>query len=299
MTFLPDDPRSDADLDFASGMSRLSPEDQAALKQAIAELERSSLAIRLSAILGRQATNLASMVPASLAEVMNRAAEAAIRNSLHLAIKSLAGKPLADRRRMHKSLAVLAGATGGALGLSGLPLELPFSTTIILRSVADIARSEGHDLADPRAALACLEVFALGGGAANGTSRFRDMDLDGSSFKDGAMLETGYFALRAILAKSVSEAASYIAGRGLTSEAAPAIVRFIAQIGSHFGIAVSQKFAAQSVPLIGAAGGAAINYAFVDHFQSVARGHFTVLRLERRYGERIVRAEYDRLREAA
>ncbi|MBO0734792.1 MAG: EcsC family protein, partial [Methylocapsa sp.] len=123
--------------------------------------------------------------------------------------------------------------------------------------------------------------------------------LHGSSFKDGAILETGYFALRAILAKSVSEAASYIAGRGLTSEAAPAIVRFVAQIGAHFGVAVSQKLAAQSVPLIGAAGGAAINYAFADHFQSVARGHFTMLRLERRYGERIVRAECDRIRQAA
>ncbi|MBO0733241.1 MAG: EcsC family protein, partial [Methylocapsa sp.] len=177
MKSLPDDPKPDMGLDFASGVSRLSPEDLAALKRAITELERSSLAIRLSAILGRQATNLASRVPASLADLVNRAAEAAIRSSLHLAVRSLAGKPLADRRRTHKSLAVLAGAAGGALGLSGLPLELPVSATIILRSVADIARSEGHDLADPRAALACLEVFALGGEAANGSSRFRDIDL--------------------------------------------------------------------------------------------------------------------------
>lgn len=79
---------------------------------------------------------------------------------------------------------------------------------------------------------------------------------------------------------------------------APALVRFVAQIGTQFGVAVSQKFVAQTVPLIGAAGGAAINYAFADHFQAIARGHFTVMRLERRYGERIVRAEYDRLRQA-
>jgi hypothetical protein len=53
---------------------------------------------------------------------------------------------------------------------------------------------------------------------------------------------------------------------------------------------------AQSVPFIGAAGGAAINYAFADHFQAVARGHFTVLRLERRYGARTIRAEYEQMR---
>jgi hypothetical protein len=280
------------------GASRLSPEDRAALQRAISELERSSLAIRLSAILGRQASALASFVPAPLAETANRAAKAAIRSSLNVAMKSLAGKPLRDRRRMHKSLAVLAGAAGGAFGVSSLPLELPFSTTIILRSIADIARAEGHDLEDPRAVLACLEVFALGGQAASdGAFKFRNIHAQ-VRLKEGAILETGYFALRAILAKSVSEAASHLAGR-TTSMAAPALVRFVGQIGAHFGVAVSQKFVAQTVPLIGAAGGAAINYAFADHFQSIARGHFTVMRLERRYGERIIRTEYDQMRRAA
>jgi hypothetical protein len=281
------------------GASRLSPEDRAALQRAVSELERTSLAIRLSAILGEQARTLASFIPAPLADMANRAAQAAIRLSLNLALKSLAGKPLQDRRRLHKSLAVFAGAAGGAFGVSSLPLELPFSTTILLRSVADIARAEGHDLEDPRAVLACLEVFALGGRAASeGRDHFRDNDTQNARLKDGAYLETGYFALRAILAKSVSEAASYLAGRGTASVTAPALVRFVAQIGTHFGVAVSEKLAAQSVPLIGAAGGAAINYAFADHFQAIARGHFTVMRLERRYGERIVRAEYDQLRRA-
>ncbi len=284
---------------FPRGASRLSPEDRAALQRAVGELERTSLALRLGAILGEQALNLASLIPAPLADMANRAAQAAIRLSLNLALKSLAGKPLQDRRRLHKSLAVFAGAAGGAFGVSSLPLELPFSTTILLRSVADIARAEGHDLEDPRAVLGCLEVFALGGRAAtDGSFNFRDSDAQDARLKDGAYLETGYFALRAILAKSVSEAASYLAGRGAASMGAPALVRFVAQIGTQFGVAVSQKFVAQTVPLIGAAGGAAINYAFADHFQAIARGHFTVMRLERRYGERIVRAEYDRLRQA-
>ncbi|MGB9655552.1 MAG: EcsC family protein, partial [Pseudolabrys sp.] len=46
-----------------------------------------------------------------------------------------------------------------------------------------------------------------------------------------------------------------------------------------------------------ALGGAAINYAFIDHFQSVARGHFTVRRLERKYGKDTVFDAYERLRQ--
>lgn len=282
-------------VEFPPGASRLSRDDLAALERAMRELERTSLAIRLSAMLGWKGSALASIVPARVAEIANKAAGAAISTGLNLALRSLAGKPLRDRRRMHMNIAVLAGAAGGAFGLSSLPVELPFSTTIMLRSIADIARAEGHDLTDPKAALACLEVFALGGRV--GPDPYI---ASGASDSSGAAgVEAGYFAVRAILAKSVSDAAAYLAGRSIVSEAAPALARFVAQIGTHFGVAVSRKLVAQSIPLLGAAGGAAINYAFADHFQTVARGHFTVLRLERRYGARIIRAEYERLRKSA
>jgi hypothetical protein len=52
------------------------------------------------------------------------------------------------------------------------------------------------------------------------------------------------------------------------------------------------------MPLIGALGGAAVNYAFIDHFQEIARAHFTVRRLERRYGKDAVRTAYDKLSSA-
>ncbi len=295
-----DEPKECTGVDFPAGASRLSPEDRVALQRAISELERTTLAIRLSASLGQQASVLASIVPARLAGMANKAAEAAIRRSLDIAIRTLADQPVKDRRRLHRNLAALSGAAGGAFGLSSLAVELPFSTTIMLRSIADIARAEGQDIGDPGAALACLEVFALGGRAlSDRDSNSKDSGGAGSGTADGAVLETGYFALRAILAKTVTEAASYLASRGVASEAAPALLRLVAQIGTYFGAAVSQKLMAQSVPLIGAAGGAAINYAFADHFQTVAHGHFTVLRLERRYGAQIIRAEYGRMRQAA
>jgi hypothetical protein len=45
-------------------------------------------------------------------------------------------------RLLHKALAT---ASGGAFGLASLPIELPVSTIIMLRSIADIARSEGEN----------------------------------------------------------------------------------------------------------------------------------------------------------
>jgi hypothetical protein len=36
-----------------------------------------------------------------------------------------------------------------------------------------------------------------------------------------------------------------------------------------------------------------VNYAFIEHFQDVARGHFTVRRLERLYGSERIRSQYD------
>jgi hypothetical protein len=262
----------------------LSPEDESALRRAICELRRSSLAMRLTSLIGRQMGNIGLILPPSVAEAVNRSAEGAIRVAMAVALRSLTGASIRDRRRLHKSVATLAGAAGGAFGLAGLPVELPFTTTVMLRSIADIAQGEGEDLTDPDVALACLEVFALGG----------EVNPSGMPTQGGG-LETGYFAVRLVLAKSISESARYFLDRGLSEQAAPLLVRFIAQISGRFGVVVSQKVAAQSVPLIGAASGAAINYAFVDHFQTLARGHFTVRRLERTYGAALVRAEFDRL----
>ena len=133
-------------------------------------------------------------------------------------------------------------------------------------------------MSDPEAALSCVQVFALGG--RTGTGEF----------------EGGYFTVRGMLAKSVTEAARYIAERGIVEEGAPVLVRFIGQVASRFGVVVTQKLGAQAIPVIGALGGAAVNYAFIEHFQDIARGHFIVRRLERTYGKDVVRAEYERLR---
>jgi hypothetical protein len=42
--------------------------------------------------------------------------------------------------------------------------------------------------------------------------------------------------------------------------------------------------------------GAAVNLAFIEHFQNVARGHFTIRRLERAYGIEAVRSAYEQIK---
>ena len=102
--------------------------------------------------------------------------------------------------------------------------------------------------------------------------------------------------MRAMLAAGVTDAARHIVERGVVAEGAPAIMRFITQVAARFGVVVTQKVAAQSVPVIGALGGAAVNYIFMEHFQAVALGHYTVRRLERTYGKGPIQTEYARLK---
>ena len=59
--------------------------------------------------------------------------------------------------------------------------------------------------------------------------------------------------------------------------------------------AQAYKFAAQAVPIVGAAAGATLNTMFTDYYQDMARGHFIVRRLELKYGEDVVRTCYDRV----
>jgi hypothetical protein len=257
----------------------LSYEDQESLRYAKALLENPGLAAKITGLIGMPIEMALQRLPGKWAQVVNEATRKSLETALKAALLTLDDTPQANSWEfLHKLAVVATGAGGGALGLLGLPFELPLSTTIMLRSIADIARSEGERLRTPDAKLACLEVFALGG----------------PSKSDDAS-ESAYFLMRGALAKSVSEAAGYITQRGLVEEGAPAIVRLIAQLATRFGVNVSEKVAAQAVPVIGAAGGVVINVLFIDHFQEMARGHFIVRRLERTYDPNFVREEYERL----
>ena len=261
------------------GTDAWDPRDCADLQTAVGLLERTPFIARLTHLAGQPIEKMMAALPQPVSAGVHSAVRATVTRLLGLALKTMDGgarpKP---SLRLHKMAGGLSGAVGGAFGLSALAVELPLSTAIMLRAIAAIARSEGEDLTTVESRLACLEVFALGGRG---------------SADDAA--DTGYYAVRASLAKTLSEATQYIARKGLTDKGAPVLVRLMTQIASRFGVLVSEKAAAQAVPVIGAAGGAAINLLFIDHFQDTARGHFIVRRLERTYGKEAVQQAYRRI----
>ena len=254
----------------------MEPDDLTALQKAVQSLEHPSLAARLTNLVGKPVELIGLALPASASRAIATATSRGLALALQVALRTMPDQPVVGSQLLHKALVTASGAAGGAFGLATLPVELPVSTIIMLRSIADIARSEGEDPSDPESALSCVQVFALGGRAGS----------DDAS-------ESGYFAVRGMLAKTVTEAARFVAERGVIKEGGPVLLRFITQVASRFGVVVTQKVAAQTLPVIGAVGGAAVNYAFMEHFQDVARGHFTVRRLERTYGKEFVRSEYE------
>ena len=253
----------------------LSPNELADLRYARNLLENVSLAGRIANAVGMPIEKVFGLLPQGAADLISAATNKALQTGLRFAISTLDERSRSSVEWIHKSMVVASGAAGGAFGLPALAIELPLSTVVMLRSIADVARSEGEPIKTPEGKLACLEVFALGGQKRN---------------DDAA--ESGYFVVRAALAKTLAEAAEFMAERGLAQEGAPALIRFITQVAARFGIPVTEKVMAQSVPVIGAAGGAVINLLFIDHFQDVARGHFIVRRLERVHGPETVKAAY-------
>ena len=258
----------------------LSPEDLEDLRHAKNLLDTPGLALRIANLIGSPLDKGYKLLPAKWSETVNNATVASLEKAMDVVLVTMD-----DSRRkesasniFHKVAAAATGAAGGAFGLAALSLELPLSTILILRSIADIARNQGEDIRSPETRLACLEVFALGGP---------------SPGDDAA--EIGYFVVRTAMSKAVSEAARHMFNKGAARKGAPALVNFIAQVAARFGVVVSEKAAAQAIPVVGAAGGAAINTIFIDHFQNIARGHFIVRRLERTYGEELVRETYEKL----
>ena len=248
----------------------------AELAEARALLESPGLAVQMANLLSAPIEYIPlRQLPRGASRLVDRAARRAVESAFSAAVRTFADDvPRRPSLRLHKVAVAGTGAFGGFFGLPGLVVELPLTTTAMLRSIADIARSEGESPSRPDTRMACLEVLALGGATR------RD---------DGA--ESGYFATRAALAQQISAAARHLAG-GAAAAGAPALVRAINGIASRFSVPVSQKAIAQAAPLIGAASGAALNLVFIDHFQRVARGHFIVRRLERIHGPAAIREAY-------
>ncbi|MBK0402076.1 EcsC family protein [Adhaeribacter sp. BT258] len=243
---------------------QLSSTDLQDLKRAKTLLENPGLAIKIANLVGMPLDKVLENLPGKLNQKMEGVIQAALRKAADTAALSLQNAPgKTSSDKWHKLSAAVTGGLGGIFGVAALAVELPVSTAIMMRSITDIARSEGEDISQEATRLACIEVFAFGGSSPN---------------DDAA--EFGYYGVRAALAISAKK------------EGATILAKVIAVVAKRFSATVAQKVSAQAVPIIGAAGGAFINTIFMDHFQDMARGHFIIRRLERTYGNEAIRELY-------
>jgi hypothetical protein len=279
--------------------SALGQEQLGFLAEAADYLEHPSFLMKAANLVGKPAESIMRALPERAHALVADATQSALERALDWAVHSLSGGrwPILERwqlahgPRFHMALTAATGAVGGLFGLAGAALEIPATTTLMLRSIAQIAENRGLDLRDPETRLQCLSVFSFG-----------SPDLEA--------MESAYFSTRFGMALAVRDAAGYIVrhgvgevGSALSRGAAPALARLISQIAARFQIVIGEKLAAQAVPIAGAAMGSLINVAFTDHFNRVAEFHFGIVQLERQAGREVVQAAYreavERARQAA
>jgi hypothetical protein len=249
------------------------------LRRAVERLEKSGLAGKYTDVTGRNLERVRGKLPQPLKRKIDRSVE----KTVLYCFKFISKAPTATvvrppKRKLGIVLAGLSGGVGGMLGAPGLFVELPLITILILRAIADIARHSGEDLSTVEGRLACVEVFALGA---------RARTSDGGE---------GYFATRAKMARLTGSATYFFVERSVSGVSSPIVSRMMTEIVSRFGVALSERAVAGSLPVVGAVASGAVNALFMRYFQNLATAHFTVRRLERRYGAETIRRYYAAIR---
>lgn len=226
---------------------------------ALADRQRRANTRLMKAItfVGNQVEDGLKILPQGVRSQIDSAARSALENSFRVARASRSGKLAQTGRsaQFHKVAGAITGALGGAGGLPTALAELPVATTVIFRAVLQVAEEYGEDPEAEETRIECLRVFGAGGPG------------DGD---DG--IDTSFIGARMSLSGS-------------------ALQSLLSKIAPRFGFVVSQKLAAQAVPVLGAVAGAGTNYAFVHYYTEMAHVHFGLRRLMRHYnGDQVLDA---------
>jgi len=259
------------------------------LARAVMLLESPSLTIQLANLVGTPIEWGMARLPKAARNKVQGLVQVALSKAVSAALLGFKDEPSRQSSpRLHALATAASGAVGGFFGTASLAVELPVTTTLMMRAIADIARSEGFSLADPAVQATCVEVFALGGKTADD-----DAADSGYYASRGALSEVLKHTARELTGLAAKRAGQQMAQAGSSLQTGIWLARMIDAVAARFGVVVTEKLAAQIVPVVGAASGAAINTLFTRYYQSVAKGHFIVRRLELQYGEALVQQEYE------
>jgi uncharacterized protein (DUF697 family) len=206
------------------------------------------LGLQVMNLVGGQAENLLERLPEAVKAQLEAATLKALQSSLSLAQKSRGGLP-DGANWLNTAVTTAMGAAGGFGGLPTALVELPVTTTILLRAIQGVAARHGFDVTREDIQKECLQVFAAAG------------PLDHDDGSDMAFL------------------ASRVTITGGTVQA------LIAKVAPRLSVVLGQKLAAQAVPILGAVVGAGINYSYTNYYQEMAEIHFGLKKLEVETGE--------------
>lgn len=198
--------------------------------------------VRLLNMLGGQAESLLDRLPAPVRQNLGGATEQALRLAMKVASETLG--PVPDQPPwVNTTLATMMGAAGGFGGLPSALVELPATTTLLLRSIQGAAAEQGFDPKARSVQFDCIRVFSAAG----------PLPAD-----DGADL--GFLSVRLALSGG-------------------AMNKLIAMVAPKLAVVLGQKLAAQTVPVLGAVAGATINGVYTSYYQEVAHVQFGLRRL--------------------
>jgi hypothetical protein len=269
----------------------ITPEDIEVLKQAKASMQNLGWAIRSVNKIGNTVELGIRHVPENVLLKVQSITQSVLlkiikTNLLTIQKNKTFKKP---SKNVYKSIVTGTGALSGffgsttGFGTAIFASEVTLTTKFLMRTIMDIARSEGEDIYTLEGQMACLQVFALGG------------DTLGD---DG--VDTSYYTTRMALNSALNKVSAAGVKMGLDSLVKGAsllgsnvVGNFVSKIAARLSLLISEKFLAQAVPIVGAIGGGGLNYIFVDHFQRMSTAHFTIRRLERKYGQAEVKLVYE------
>jgi hypothetical protein len=279
-------------------MMEMNEEDLVFLEEAYEFLENTSFVTKITDFVGKPIEIGMKSLPVSAQEKIASVSETALTSSLSMAHKTLmkveSGDDLKSKNkeslinRVGHDIATMAtGAVGGFFGLPGLVIELPITTTLIMRSILSQGRSYG-DMSEEELITNGLYVFSLGSLKSN----------------DDDEMDSAYYSSRIAMDLAIKQASEYIlknTGKALLKNieqgSAPIILELVTKIAQRFEIVVTEKMLAESLPIVGAIGGAGINLLFTDFFTQSAKYHFGLKGLELKYGLEVVQLEYQKFKD--
>ncbi len=227
-----------------SDIMTLTPPDTDAELDRLAARYRAAggIGVQLLTALGGKAEHLLEKLPAPVRGGLEAATERALRLAMRAANSSR--KTVPDQADwVNTAVTTAMGAAGGFGGLPSALVELPATTTVLLRIIQGVAAENGFDPASESVQFDCIRVFAAAGPLAD---------------DDGADL--GFVTLRLTLTGG-------------------AMQRLIATVAPRLATVLGQKLAAQTVPVLGAVAGATTNYIYCDYYREIAHVHFGLRRL--------------------